>query len=137
MQSLRHKLAGNVLRRPLGERIARCATAQARDALETLFAGLALSPGARLSSAEGALLWRCFSEERGVSTSALAELLEHRFEQFHGETAQSKTLHSLNHGGQRLSEAVFANGQRCTAETVLLGSRGMVSLLPPARNNFV
>jgi len=130
-QRVRHRLGARALYRPLGDRIARCEDVTAAHALRTLFAGLALCPSEQLTVAEGALLWRSFGEGRGVSVSALAELLEHRFEQFHGETAPAATLQSLKLGKQRPAELVFNNGRCCTADSILLGNRAMASLLPP------
>jgi len=131
-QRMRHRLAANPLHRPLDDRITHCGNNSTAEALRTLFAGLALCPTDRLSVAEGALLWRSYGEERGVSVSALTELLEHRFEQFHGEAAPAEDLQSLNFATQRPVEVLFTNGQRCTANSLLLGNRTMIDLLPPA-----
>lgn len=118
------------LARPLANKLKGGNSAQTVQALSTLFSGLALRPIEHLSVAEGALLWRGFGNNQGISARDLNVLLTHHFELFHGEQVSLADLKSVQATDRRLREAVFMNGRRCTAEVFLLGSRDANRLLP-------
>lgn len=127
---LRRGLTRGRLSRPLAGKLKGFSSPQTSRALAALFSGLSLTPVDRLSAAEGALLWRSFGGGRGISVSALVELLMHRFEQFHGEHTDLATLQSLQTSENSLGAVVFKDGRRCTADVFLLGSLESAARLP-------
>jgi hypothetical protein len=118
------------LARPLADKLKAGNSAQTVQALTALFSGLSLRPIERLSVAEGALLWRGFGADQGISAVDLNALLTDLFEQFHGEQVSLADLKSVQTTDRRLHEAVFINDRRCTAEVFLLGNREAKALLP-------
>jgi hypothetical protein len=123
-------LTGGSLAQPLASKLKAGNSAQTVQALAALFSGLALLPIEQLSVAEGALLWRGFGDDQGISALTLNSLLSSLFEQFHGEQVSLADLKNVQAADRRLREAVFINGRRCTAEFFLLGSRDASALLP-------
>ncbi len=116
--------------RPLLSKLQAGNSAQTAEALAALFGGLSLCPAEKLTVAEGALLWRSFGDERGISTVALNTLLTHRFEQFQGEQVQLGDLQTLQTVKGRPHELLMQNGQTCSASFFLLGSQMANTLLP-------
>jgi hypothetical protein len=117
--------------RPLLSKLRAGNSAETVDAFATLFGGLSLCPAEKLTVAEGALLWRSFGDERGISTVALNTLLTHRFVQFQGEQVQLDELQTLQTVKGRPHELLMQNGQTCSASFFLLGSQMANNLLPP------
>jgi hypothetical protein len=133
-QFMRKRLLKGLTRRslahPLADKLKAGNSAQTVQALSALFSGLALRPIDHLSVAEGALLWRGFGDNQGISAIDLNALLTHLFEQFHGEQVSLADLKSVQATDRRLREAVFISDRRCTAEVFLLGSRDAIGILP-------
>jgi hypothetical protein len=118
------------LAHPLARKLKAGNSAQTAQTLVALFSGLALRPIEQLSVAEGALLWRSFVNDQGISALALDALLSRLFEQNHGEQVSLADLKTVQAADRRLREAVFINGRRCTSGVFLLGSREANALLP-------
>lgn len=116
--------------RPLASILKAGVSAQTSQALAALFSGLALCSIEDLTVAEGALLWRSFSDNRGVSAVALNALLTRRFEQFHGESIQLDNQNTLQTVNGRPHELALNDGRRCSASVFLLGSHVASALLP-------
>jgi hypothetical protein len=123
-------LTRRALKEPLGNTLAGLRHEPARRALTTLFAGLSLTPVDRLTVAEAALLWNSAVRAEGVSPTRLAELLNRRYGQFHGQTEKLSGLRSLHSEGTRLSGAILKEGGRCGARYFLIGSPGGLKLVP-------
>jgi len=116
--------------RPLASNLKAGVSAQTAQALAALFSGLSLCSIEDLTVAEGALLWRSFSDNRGLSTIALNTLLARRFEQFNGESIRLDGLKSLQSANGRPHELVLTSGHHCSASVFLLGNQVASSLLP-------
>lgn len=128
-RGLRRGLTRRALRAPLGNTLAGLRHEPARRAMNTLFAGLSLTPLDRLTVAEAALLWNSAVRAEGVSPARLAELLTRRYGQFNGQTEKLSGLQSLQSEGSRLSGAVLKEGGRCGARYFLIGSPAGWNLL--------
>jgi hypothetical protein len=126
---LRLGISARQLNRPLAVHFATLPEAAAQCAVGALFSGLSLTPFARLSIAEGALLWSSVCRAEGVSRSGLEELLRRRFEQHHGEEGALAQVAALQGENSRFA-VILKDGQRLTADHFLLGSPEVLSRLP-------
>jgi hypothetical protein len=129
LKSLRYGMNVAALRRPLASHFASMGDDTAHSAISALFAGLALTPFAQLSIAEGALLWSSVCRGEGVSRSGLEELLRRRYEQSHGEEGDLSRVLALQNEGGRLA-VVLKDNHRLTADHLLLGSPEVLSRVP-------
>jgi len=93
---LRRKLPPGMLSASLAKRM-QAMTEPAAEWLRDLFQGLALQPLAALTMADGALLWAHARRPAGVDAAALQQLLQQRFEQFHGVATSLASLTALEH----------------------------------------
>ncbi len=109
--------------RPLGN--------TARCVLETLFSGLALTPANELATAEAALLWHCASRIEALHWDPFNQLLNKRFEQFHGKTESARDLQQIQRRSDRRFEFSLKGHPGATATWVLLGDARIVDRLPP------
>jgi phytoene dehydrogenase-like protein len=126
---MRLGVSAAALRRPLANHFSSLGDEVGRAAMSVLFAGLSLTPFARLSMAEGALLWSSVCRGEGVSRSGLEELLRRRYEQYHGEEGDLAQVIALQNEGGRKA-VVLKDGHRVTADHYLLGSSEVLSRLP-------
>lgn len=117
------------LNRPLSQ-LLQPLDASARLTLETLFSGLALTSVSDLSVAEAALLWHCASRIEALHWSPFNELLEKRFEQFHGKTEPARSLKQITRRSDRRFEFLLKGHPAATANGVLLGDSHLAGLLP-------
>jgi len=112
---LRRKLPPVMLSGSLTKRLQAMAE-PAAEWLRDLFQGLALQPLAALTMADGALLWAHARRPSGVAGAALRQLLQQRFEQFHGVEISLASLAALEHrdslwSGTRHDGGTFQAGQ--------------------------
>lgn len=98
--------------------------------LETLFSGLALASADKLTVAEAALLWHCASRIESLDWEPFTQLLEKRFEQFHGKTEPANDLKQIKRRSDRRFELSFKNHPTATASWVLLGDSEVAAKLP-------
>ncbi|MCM2264335.1 MAG: hypothetical protein NDI73_03990 [Desulfuromonadales bacterium] len=119
---LRHKLPLAQLTRPLTERLHGFPDAAA-EWLCDLFQGLSLQPLATLTVADGAFLWAHACRPGGVAGEELDELLNKRFEQFHGTEIQIDALDKLEHS-QKGWIGSLPGGRRFQAGQLVLGELG-------------
>ncbi|MEJ2201718.1 MAG: hypothetical protein P8X63_12015, partial [Desulfuromonadaceae bacterium] len=83
------------LRQPLHRFLQEIQDLEARRWLDTLFSGLALQPARNLTLAEGALLWNNLSQTQAIAESSFRELLEQRYQQFHGRLESPDVIEQL------------------------------------------
>jgi hypothetical protein len=126
---LRRGLTRRALARPLDRHLQGLGS-ESRAALAALFAGLALLPPGRLSTAEAALLWSAVATGPGVDPAELAALLQKRFPQFRGERGALAELESVDGGKGRIGSIALTGGIRCTADTFLLASAAAADHFP-------
>ncbi|BCR05170.1 hypothetical protein DESUT3_22390 [Desulfuromonas versatilis] len=129
-KGLGKQLSLRALAKPLASRWAGIRHAPTRNALETLFAGLALADPGKLSLAEGALLWSGAHRPDGISSQALLEFLQLRFEQFHGVTEDPGKMRPLEHQGERITGLSVKEGARCAGGHFILADRSMLKYFP-------
>lgn len=98
--------------------------------LETLFSGLALAPADKLTVAEAALLWHCASRIESLDWEPFTQLLEKRFEQFHGKTEPARDLKQIKRRNDRRFELSLKGHPAATASWVLLGDKRVAEKLP-------
>lgn len=119
---LRHKLPLAQLNLPLVERL-RGISGPGAEWLGDLFQGLSLQPLDALTVADGALLWAHACRPGGLDGEALNELLNKRFEQFHGTEIQIEALSKLEHShGEWI--ASLPGGRRFQAGQLIIGDLG-------------
>jgi hypothetical protein len=137
---LRRKLPPGMLSASLARRV-QAISEPAVEWLRDLFQGLALQPLAALTVADGALLWTHARRPAGVAGAALHQLLQQRFEQFHGVETSLASLAALEHRdglwvGTRHDGGTFQAGQLILGDLDLeLPGRGLplphAPLTPP------
>ena len=100
-----------------------------RLALTTLLAGLALTPAARLSVAEAALLWVGALSGKAVAVPEFEKLLLQRYQQFHGGEEDLAAIQTAARDGRRLGDLTLLKGRQCGAARYLLGSPAAMAAL--------
>lgn len=117
------------LRKPLSQTLSPLETT-ARSALHTLFSGLALTSATELTTAEAALLWHCASGIEALHWEPFNELLNKRFEQFHGKTESAIALKQIKRRSDRRFEFSLKGHPAATATWLLLGDAQIADKLP-------
>lgn len=128
-QLLRRGKFPRQLYRPLAQLLSPLG-ATARLALETLFSGLALTSANELTVAEAALLWHCASRIESLHWAPFNELLEKRFEQFHGKSEPIRDVKQVKRRSDRRFEFSLKGHPAATATWVLLGDCQVADRFP-------
>ncbi len=89
--------------------------------LTDLFQGLSLMPTSSLSRAGAALLWAQALRPENLREPDFSQLLNKRFDQFHGSKAHLDELEALDFDGSRWTGGRFKTGGQFSAATFLLG----------------
>jgi len=141
---LRRKMPLAELAAPLADRLQNLPE-PAGEWLRDLFQGLSLQPLEALTVADGALLWAHACRPEGIAADELQQLLDKRFEQFHGIEAQLDTLELLEHQHGHWQGTLHGGGQ-FRAEHLILADLGhdfagrrypLPPELPPPNRHFV
>lgn len=119
---LRRKVPITKLTMPLAEYLRPCPE-PAAEWLNALFQGLSLRPLDRLTVADGALLWAQACRPEGLVDEDLRQLLQKRFEQFHGVEVALDTLRSVEHSGGSWVFSLHGGG-RFHAGQLIVGDLG-------------
>lgn len=105
----------------------------AASLLGGLLPALALTSAEHMSLAEAALLWHGAMRPTGVSPAGLDELLDRRYQQFHGEEGDLALLESITPGSRQPTRLRFKGGKQvATACLVLADGATINATLPPA-----
>lgn len=89
--------------------------------LTDLFQGLSMMRTGELSRASAALLWAQALRAENLQEPDFSQLLNKRFDQFHGSRTHLDELESLDFDGKRWTGGRFKTGGHFTASTFLLG----------------
>ena len=100
----------------------------AKEFLTVLLQGLSLRNIEDLSYSRAAMLWTQALRPENLKEPDFSEMLNKRFEQFHGAKAQLDDLAALDFDGSNWVGGHFKSGGRFTAKTFLLGDRNWLSL---------
>ncbi len=92
-----------------------------RQFLIDLFQGLALLPIDQLSVGQAALLWSALNRNENVKEPDFSEILDKRFEQFHGLKGDLAELTDIHFDGKRWAGGQFKEGRHFEASSFLLG----------------
>ncbi len=122
LQCLRRGLGLGTAWKTLADRLQTVGPQPSRELLSALFSGLTLLPPDQITTAEAALLWHGARQGRRPSYPALADLLQRRFVQFHGEEdalARLERIESVPGSGLRL---MLKGGRVLVGGRILLSS---------------
>lgn len=106
----------------------------AKEFLTDLLQGLSLRNIEDLSYSRAAMLWAQALRPENLKEPDFSEMLNKRFEQFHGAKAQLDDLAALDFDGSNWIGGHFKSGVRFTAKTFLLGDRKWLSLFKTHRS---
>ncbi|MDH3998771.1 MAG: hypothetical protein OET90_08010, partial [Desulfuromonadales bacterium] len=106
---LRHKLRLSELNAPLHKLFDGLAP-NCIEFCNNLFQGLSLQPYHSLSMAHGALLWAHALRSESILEPDFGELLEKRFNQFHGSSDSLSNLQQLDYDGSRYTGGIMKEG---------------------------
>ncbi len=130
LQCLANRLSWKGLTRPLKNLIEEYALTEAGATLRTLFEGLSLTPLEQLSVAEAALLWSSAIRADGVNLDEFEELLDRRFEQFHGRQELLSSIEAFNVEGAASPSVTLKKAGSCSADYFIFGHPEALTLLP-------
>ena len=121
------------LRKPLLHLLDEITDKSPRICLDALFSGLAMAPIERLTVAEGALLWAGACQTQEISIAALDDLLQRRYEQFHGCSEPLDTIKEIGKDGI----IHLKNSRTNSADTLIIGSSRGIGYLPVENRKLV
>lgn len=132
--SLKRRINWQELEAPVSKSIDRLPVA-ARSFLTDLFQGLSLTRTSRLSYATAAMIWAQALRPENLKEPDFSEMLNKRFEQFHGAKGQIDDLQSLAYNGSRWTGGQFKSGGAFTADSFLLGDKQWLDKFTPLEKN--
>lgn len=91
--------------------------------LEDLLQGLASTTLTKISYARAAMLWAQALRPENLKEPDFSNMLNKRFEQFHGAKSQLDNLESLDYNGSKWVGGKFKSGGHFTADNFLLGDK--------------
>lgn len=109
--------------------------AATRSFLTDLLQGLSLTRTSKLSYATAAMLWAQALRPENLKEPDFSEILNKRFEQFHGAKGQIDDLESLVYNGSRWTGGQFKSGGSFTADSFLLGDKQWLDKFAPLQKN--
>jgi len=121
LHSLRQRLNWTTLESPVSLEIAQHPQ-PVRLFLTDLFQGLSLKPTNELSRSSAALLWVQALRPENLQEPDFSQLLNKRFDQFHGAKAHLDELETLDFDGRQWTGGRFKTGAHFKAQTFLLGN---------------
>jgi glycine/D-amino acid oxidase-like deaminating enzyme len=129
---LRHKVNLKQLDKPITqtlEQLPRCATGFISDLLQ----GLAMVRIEQLSRNRAALVWAQAMRPENLKQADFCQLLNKRFDQFHGLRAPLDELESLEYNGSRCTGGKFKGGPQFTATYFLIGDTEWFDRFAPGK----
>ena len=131
-RSLRHGLTNGRLRVPLAKHLTKLGVADAAALFGALLPALALVPPERLSVGEAALLWHAASRPESVSLPGLEQLLNRRYQQFHGGEEDLAILDSVTPGSRQPYRLQLKGQRQIAAGCLIVADPAMTGYLPEA-----
>jgi len=129
---MRRKIKLKELNKPIAQTLGhlpRCATGFITDLLQ----GLALARIEQLPRDRAALVWAQALRPENLKEPDLCQLLNKRFDQFHGLQAPLEDLDSLDYNDSRCTGGKFKGGARFTAAHFLIGDSRRFARFAPGK----
>lgn len=133
---MRRKLSAGELEAPLQEKL-RSFTAGPQEFLTNLFQGLSLLPIDQLTLADGALIWTHASRPENLAEPEFSNLLDKRFEQFHGVLENLEDLDKLDFEGSTFNGGLIRERGAFQAKWLLIGDTSINKSLLSAVQKFM
>ncbi len=132
--SLKRRINWQELETPVSRSIERFSGA-AKSFLIDLLQGLSSTRVTQLSYARAAMLWTQTLRPENLKEPDFSEMLNKRFEQFHGAKGQIDELNSLDYNGSKWTGGQFKSGGSFTADTFLLGDKQWIDKFAPLESS--
>ncbi len=132
--TLKRRINWHELEAPVSQSIDHLPAAT-RSFLTDLLQGLSLTRTSRLSCATAAMLWAQALRPENLKEPDFSEILNKRFEQFHGAKGQIDDLESLAYNGSRWTGGQFKSGGTFTTDNFLLGDKQWLDKFVPLQKN--
>ena len=128
--SLKRRINWSELEAPVSQSIERFSGA-AKSFLIDLLQGLSSTSVTQLSYSRAAMLWAQTLRPENHKEPDFSEMLNKRFEQFHGAKGQIDDLKSLDFNGSKWTGGQFKSGGYFTADSFLLGDKQWLDKFAP------
>jgi hypothetical protein len=134
LHSLKRRINWQELEAPVSLSIERFSEA-AKGFLTDLLQGLSSNRITQLSYSRAAMLWAQTLRPENLKEPDFSEILNKRFEQFHGAKGQLDDLKSLDYNGSKWTGGQFKSGGFFTADNFLLGDKQWIDKFTPLETN--
>jgi hypothetical protein len=134
LHSLKRRINWQELEAPVSLSIERFSEA-AKGFLTDLLQGLSSNRITQLSYSRAAMLWAQTLRPENLKEPDFSEMLNKRFEQFHGAKGQLDDLKSLDYNGSKWTGGQFKSGGFFTADNFLLGDKHWIDKFTPLETN--
>ncbi|MDG5467631.1 hypothetical protein P9J64_04765 [Deltaproteobacteria bacterium IMCC39524] len=128
--SLKRRINWQELEVPVSQSMEKFSGA-AKCFLTDLLQGLSSTRITQLSYSRAAMLWAQTLRPENLKEPDFSEMLNKRFEQFHGAKGQIDDLKSLDYNGSKWTGGVFKSGGAFTADNFLLGDKRWIDKFAP------
>ena len=128
--SLKRRINWSELEAPVSQSIERF-NGSAKSFLTDLLQGLSSTRITQLSYSKAAMLWAQTLRPENLKEPDFSEMLNKRFEQFHGAKGQIDDLKSLDYNGSKWTGGQFKSGGSFTADSFLLGDKQWLDFFSP------
>jgi len=128
--SLKRRINWQELEAPVSQSIERFSEAT-KTFLTDLLQGLSSNKITQLSYSRAALLWAQTLRPENLKEPDFSDMLNKRFEQFHGAKGQIDDLKSLSYSGSKWTGGQFTSGGLFTADNFLLGDKQWIDRFAP------
>lgn len=103
--------------------------------LTDLLQGLSSTRVTQLSYSRAAMLWAQTLRPENLKEPDFSEMLNKRFEQFHGAKGQVDDLKSLEYSGSKWTGGQFKSGGSFTTDCFLLGDKQWIDMFSPLQKS--
>ena len=128
--SLKRRINWSELEAPVSQSIERF-NGSAKSFLTDLLQGLSSTRITQLSYSRAAMLWAQTLRPENLKEPDFSEMLNKRFEQFHGAKGQINDLKSIDYNGSQWTGGQFKSGGSFTADSFLLGDKQWLDKFSP------
>ncbi len=132
--SLKRRINWQELEAPVSHSIERFSGA-AKCFLTDFLQGLSSTRITQLSYSRAAMLWAQALRPENLKEPDFSEMLNKRFEQFHGAKGQIDDLKSLDYDGSKWTGGQFKSGGLFTADSFLLGDKQWIDKFAPLESS--
>lgn len=130
--SLKRRINWSELEAPVSQGIDRFSGAP-KSFLADLLQGLSSTRVTQLSYSRAAMLWSQTLRPENLKEPDFSEMLNKRFDQFHGAKGQIDDLESLDYNGSKWTGGQFKSGGSFTADNFLLGDKQWLDKFAPLK----